>query len=74
MATSDILPDPAFIDRPVNGTIILRQYNDGAVSITGTLCGLIPNALHGFHVHEKGIITPDCKATGGHFNPYGVII
>ncbi|XP_046839866.1 superoxide dismutase [Cu-Zn]-like isoform X2 [Xenia sp. Carnegie-2017] len=33
--------------------------------------GLIPNSVHGFHIHEYGdIVTKGCQSTGGHFNPH----
>ena len=34
------------------------------------MTGLTPG-LHGFHVHEKGDLSEDCNAAGGHFNPMG---
>ena len=37
------------------------------------LKGLIPNSLHGFHVHEAGDLTDKCTSMCAHFNPYGNI-
>lgn len=32
----------------------------------------LPEGMHGFHIHEKGICdTPDFESAGGHFNPDG---
>jgi superoxide dismutase, Cu-Zn family len=51
------------------GNVTFTQAG-GKVLVSGEVRGLKPNAVHGFHVHEKG----DCSAadgmsTGGHFNP-----
>ena len=35
------------------------------------LKGLMPNSLHGFHVHEAGDLTDKCTSMCAHFNPYG---
>ena len=36
------------------------------------LSGLTPNMMHGFHVHEKGDLSDNCRGAGGHYNPYNV--
>lgn len=51
----------------------------GNVKITGTVTGLAPNSIHGFHIHELGACTDTVDATtqmpvvggaaGGHWNP-----
>jgi Cu-Zn family superoxide dismutase len=41
------------------------------VKIHLNLSGLIPNSLHGFHVHEAGDLTDKCTSMCAHFNPYG---
>ena len=44
----------------------------GKVLVTGEVSGLKPNAVHGFHVHDKGDCSSgDGMSTGGHFNPDG---
>lgn len=50
------------------GNVLLRSMKDG-VLITGTVTGLAPNSVHGFHIHEKGSCADAGKAAGGHFNP-----
>ncbi|XP_014222507.1 superoxide dismutase [Cu-Zn], chloroplastic-like [Trichogramma pretiosum] len=71
VATVLISPDPnVTTGQVVWGHLKLTQSGlQGPVTVTGTLSGLTPNQLHGFHVHEKGDITGGCKSAGSHFNP-----
>eukprot|EP00091_Calanus_sinicus_P012787 TRINITY_DN28588_c0_g1_i1.p1 TRINITY_DN28588_c0_g1~~TRINITY_DN28588_c0_g1_i1.p1 ORF type:complete len:197 (+),score=25.13 TRINITY_DN28588_c0_g1_i1:81-671(+) len=49
----------------------LKIEGDGELTrFTGLVSGLSPG-LHGFHVHANGDIGNQCKAAGGHFNPFG---
>ncbi|WP_367848574.1 superoxide dismutase family protein [Rhodoferax sp. WC2427] len=42
----------------------------GKVLVRGEVHGLLPNTVHGFHIHEKGDCSSgDGMSTGGHFNP-----
>merc|ERR1719397_1194369 len=53
----------------LSGEIIINEFPDGKeTEIHGVIFNLTPG-LHGFHVHEKGDLSEDCKAAGGHFNP-----
>ena len=40
------------------------------VRIVGELSGLSPG-LHGFHIHETGDLSDECRGAGGHYNPGG---
>ena len=53
------------------GTVSFTQHGD-KVRVSAQLSGLKPNAVHAFHVHEKGDCgSGDGMSTGGHFNPTG---
>ncbi|XP_037799758.1 superoxide dismutase [Cu-Zn]-like [Penaeus monodon] len=55
----------------VSGTIMFRESSEPApVDITGNITGLSPGK-HGFHIHAFGVSGADCKAAGGHYNPFG---
>ena len=28
--------------------------------------------MHGFHVHQNGDLSDNCRGAGGHYNPYNV--
>jgi Cu-Zn family superoxide dismutase len=52
-----------------SGTVRFVQVGNKVVA-SGEIRGLKPNAVHGFHVHEKGDCSSgDGMSTGGHFNP-----
>lgn len=52
-----------------SGTVQFTQIGS-VVVVEGEVRGLKANALHGFHVHEKGDCSSgDGMSTGGHFNP-----
>lgn len=56
--------------QPVVGVIEFAQRKDGSTQVTAEVKNLKPNAVHGFHVHEKGDCSaPDGMSAGGHFNP-----
>ncbi|MCX7556150.1 superoxide dismutase family protein [Xanthomonadaceae bacterium JHOS43] len=53
------------------GTLTLAAES-GGVHITGSLTGVAPGGMHGFHVHETGDCSaPDASSAGPHFNPEG---
>jgi len=55
----------------VSGVVTFTQA-DAKVYVRGEVKGLKPNAVHGFHVHDKGDCSSgDGMSTGGHFNPTG---
>jgi len=56
-------------DSPVTGTITFTQSSkSGPVTVEGTVKGLDPLALRGFHVHQYGDVST-CLTAGSHFNP-----
>ena len=48
-----------------------EDVTNNRVKIDLNISGLIPNSLHGFHVHEAGDLTDKCTSMCAHFNPYG---
>ncbi|XP_047738951.1 filaggrin-2-like isoform X2 [Hyalella azteca] len=55
------------IDEKVFGKLALYK-KDGGVFIEGVIHNMKPG-LHGFHVHEKGLLGNKCMDAGEHFNP-----
>ena len=72
IAATVTLVDSSAVGGTVAGTLSL-VYESGELKISGTVTGLDAGA-HGFHVHEKGLTSDDCKDAGGHFNPENVRI
>ncbi len=55
----------------LSGQVTFLSQSDG-VQIEGHVAGLIPESVHGFHVHETGsCASADGMSAGGHFNPEG---
>lgn len=53
------------------GALAFTREN-GDVRVVGTLTGLAPGSVHGFHIHETGDCNaPDASSAGGHFAPAG---
>merc|ERR1711874_319820 len=56
----------------VVGEVTLTETPDGSeIEIAGELLNLSPG-LHGFHIHETGDLSDNCKGAGGHYNPAGM--
>lgn len=56
----------------VRGTVKFSEdLANNRVKIDLNISGLIPNSLHGFHVHEAGDLSDKCTSACAHFNPYG---
>ncbi|XP_018573179.1 superoxide dismutase [Cu-Zn], chloroplastic isoform X2 [Anoplophora glabripennis] len=60
------LSDPTKTNN-VTGSVNFVKTSDG-ITVIGTVSGLTPGN-HGFHIHTLGVISPDCAASGAHFNP-----
>ncbi|KAI8914148.1 superoxide dismutase [Gorgonomyces haynaldii] len=58
-----------------NGTIVQESSSDFA-TIHLNIQGLVPNTLHGLHIHSNQVDslngTADCLLAGGHYNPYSM--
>ncbi|PPU55293.1 superoxide dismutase [Xanthomonas dyei] len=55
----------------VSGRVVLVPALQG-IRITGTVGGLRPGGVAGFHVHERGDCSAaDASSAGAHFNPTG---
>ncbi|KAF0977844.1 hypothetical protein FDP41_003166 [Naegleria fowleri] len=57
----------------VTGRVIFDDsVGNGNVRVTGRVCGLAPNTVHGFHVHQFGELNlKDGSSFMGHWNPSG---
>jgi Cu-Zn family superoxide dismutase len=83
LAAAFALAACATTERPSRGTAALQPSSgtntNGVVNfvqvgpkvvVSGEVRELKPNAVHGFHVHEKGDCSAaDATSAGGHFNP-----
>jgi len=54
-----------------SGVVEFKQ-DDELMHVHLRIDGLVPNSIHGLHIHEKGDCrAPDASSAGGHFNPHG---
>uniref|UniRef100_A0A6C0HZY7 Superoxide dismutase copper/zinc binding domain-containing protein n=1 Tax=viral metagenome TaxID=1070528 RepID=A0A6C0HZY7_9ZZZZ len=60
-----------FTNEKIKGTVLFSEI-DNKVKIDVDIKGLKPSFLHGFHVHEAGDLTDNCKSMCSHFNPYNM--
>jgi Cu-Zn family superoxide dismutase len=61
-----------FNDKKIKGIVMFTEdlkKNDVIIDIH--IIGLKKNGKHGFHVHESGDLSENCKSMCAHFNPYG---
>ena len=71
MTTKPVYAISVFNDG-IKGTVKFSEdLTNDRVKIDLKISGLIPNSLHGFHVHEAGDLTDKCTSMCSHFNPYG---
>ncbi|KAI8996011.1 superoxide dismutase [Gaertneriomyces semiglobifer] len=76
-AVAALSPDSTFNGTQVTGLVSLStkplsefDLNSGfETTITVKINGLTPGK-HGFHIHNSGIIYPNCTAAGPHYNPF----
>jgi Cu-Zn family superoxide dismutase len=55
----------------VHGTITFEDMGNH-VHVSGSVTGLAPNSVHGFHIHQFGdISSTDGSSAGPHYNPGG---
>ena len=68
MTTKSIKAIAVFTDN-VKGTVKFSEI-ENKIRIDVSISGLVPNSLHGFHVHEAGDLSDKCTSMCAHFNPY----
>jgi Cu-Zn family superoxide dismutase len=70
MAHKPIYAIAVFNDNIKGHVKFSEDLTNNMVKIDLNITGLIPNSLHGFHVHEAGDLTDKCNSMCAHFNPY----
>ncbi|KAJ3275439.1 Superoxide dismutase [Cu-Zn] [Terramyces sp. JEL0728] len=72
VAVVTIIADPTNpLGAGLKGVVVFNQESrDGPTHVRVELSGLKPNTEHGAHVHQLGLIFPNCTVAGAHFNPF----
>ena len=52
----------------ISGTVEFKELSKQEVQIKVNMKGMTPGK-HGFHIHEAGDLTDNCKSACAHFNP-----
>jgi len=72
MMTNKAVYAIAVFNDSIKGTVKFSEdLTNNRIKIDLNISGLLPNSLHGFHVHEAGDLTDKCTSMCAHFNPYG---
>jgi Cu-Zn family superoxide dismutase len=71
MSSKPISAIAVFHGKKINGTVkFTEDIEKNLVNIDIDLTGLKKSGLHGFHVHEYGDMSEQCKSMCSHFNPF----
>ena len=71
MNIKSIVGIAVFNDDKIKGIVkFTEELNQNRVKIDVNIKGLLPNSLHGFHVHQAGDLSDKCTSMCSHFNPY----
>lgn len=68
LATITVEPNSAD-QGTVRGTVTFAQQENGLLSYSGSLTGLVASSTHGWHIHSSSIENYACADAGGHYNP-----
>ena len=67
---SKIIAIACFNHPNIKGTIELEEKNQTLLITIDLKSNKYKNSTHGFHIHEAGDLSDNCKSACAHFNPY----
>ena len=67
---SKIIAIACFNHPNIKGTIELEEKNQKVLITIDLKSNKYKNSTHGFHIHEAGDLSDNCKSACSHFNPY----